>query len=523
MAIDNKGNGVAHDNQPIDELQRVDSVVPFELPSALAWIPVATQHEIVWLSKLGGPLALSFLAQYACTLIVIHFQGRQGDNFLAACSFVVFYTQLFLANIITAINSGIDSLATQAYGAGLKKNVGLICLRAFFFQLCMLPVTIFLLVFSEGILNAMGFDPNVTPLSQGYMRVYVWSSVPIIIIDTIRRAQEAAANPFPSTFASFFSFVLAYPVNYLMVYSFGMGAIGSAYAQNIINYATCACLLAYCYLSGVYKETWPHTLDPKVILNPKDLFLYLRYALPSAGMMLSEFLSFECVVVITAQISKNDVAANLLIYAVHTFIYHIPLSYGVAAATRIGQLLGANKGKRAKHSFVVILQVTMITQVVLAVLVLLLSTTIPQWFTDDEIILEIVTSAMPLLALFAILNGLGTVMAGILRGIGKQRFMFVVNILLYWILAVPLAYYLALHVSEHSYISDEGERLTREGIGIEGTWLALNIAGFGVQLIYFFRLFYNDWIATAQDVSEKHMQMQQMKVNIFQILKVVMN
>lgn len=489
-------------HQQNQQLERSESKMPMEVPEMLQFIPPETFREAVWLIKLGGPLAISFLASQACNLITIHFQGGLGGNFLAACSFCVF-TLNCITSFIVGINSGIDSLATQSCGAGLHKNVGYICLRAFFFQLLAFPVWLLLLIFSGSILNGLGFDPEVTPLSQGYLRICTWGILPLIIVDTIRRACAADGNPFPSFFASLFSFILSYPLNHLMVITFGYGAVGSAYTFNIINWLTCACLLAYCYLSGVYKKTWPERFDVKLILSQKDLWLYLTYALPATGSILSEFASFEVCVVIAAQISKNDVAGNLLIFAVQSFIANVPMSYGVAGATRIGHLLGANSPARAKHAFIVLLQMTLLTQVGLAIIVLFLSNTIGTWFTQDEIVLDIVSSVIPLLAIFCVVNGLSHVMSGILRGIGKQRFMLVTNVLCYWILAMPLAYYLALHVSEHTYISDLGERLTMAGTGIMGTWLALNLAGFLVQLIFFFYLYYLDWDAKAEEIHNK--------------------
>jgi MATE family multidrug resistance protein len=361
-----------------------------------------------------------------------------------------------------------------------------------------------MLFFSGSILDALGFDATVTPKSQGYLRICIWGIFPLMVIDTIRRWLEAQGIAYISMGVSFFGFILCWPLNQLLVRNMGYGAVGSAYTFNIVNWLTAAVMILYCYFSKVYVKTLAvDKFNLKELLEPKQLWNYLKYALPATGTMFSEFFGFEVQAVIAARISKHAVAGQLLIFALNGFLYHIPLSYGVAAATRVGHLLGGKRGQQAKDAFVVLLQLTTLTEIIIAVLLLLLSNTMPRWFTDDENVLEIVTSVIPLLAIFSIFNGNQVSMGGVLRGQGAMRFQFITNVLCYWALAIPLGYYLALFASEHTYINDDGEKVTGAGIGVLGQWMALGLASFLIQIIYFFYLFYLDWDNLADRVHAK--------------------
>lgn len=488
-------------DQSEDTLQRTESRVPYQLPECLSFIPESSRKEGVWIISLAAPLAASFLAQYACNLITIYYQGSLGHDFLSACANCVFFLNLFVSNIIIGINSGIDALATQAYGAKLYKNVGLVAQRAFVFQLIAFIPMCFMLFFSGSILNGLGFDATVTPKSQAYLRICIWGIFPLMIIDTIRRWLEAQGIVYISTGVAFFGFILCWPLNQLMVRTLGYGAVGSAYTFNIINWLTAAVMVIYVYFSGVWKKTLAaEKFNIKELFDFKQLWNYLKYALPATGTMFSEFFGFEVQAVIAARISKHAVAGQLLIFAINSFLYHIPLSYGVAAATRVGHLLGSKRGQQAKDAFVVLLQLTTLTEIIIAILLILLSNTMPRWFTSDENILEIVTAVIPLLAIFSIFNGNQVSMGGVLRGQGAMRFQFIVNVLCYWALAIPLGYYLALYASEHTYINNDGEKVTGSGIGVMGQWMALGLASFLIQIIYFFYLFYLDWQSLAEKV-----------------------
>ena len=64
-------------------------------------------------------------------------------------------------------------------------------------------------------------------------------------------------------------------------------------------------------------------------------------------------------------------------------------------------------------------------------------------FSDDGDVIQLTSDVMPYVALFQIADGLNGSCGGALRGMGRQHIGATVNIVSYYVLALPLGIYLA--------------------------------------------------------------------------------
>ena len=109
--------------------------------------------------------------------------------------------------------------------------------------------------------------------------------------------------------------------------------------------------------------------------------------------------------------------------------------------------------------------------------ILLLPTELARLFTDSAAIVPIAATLIPLAGVFQVFDGIQAVGIGVLRGLADTRFALVVNVLGYWVLAVPLGYWLAFS----------------QGLGAAGLWwgltlgLALVAIVVGLRVLWHFR------------------------------------
>ena len=116
-----------------------------------------------------------------------------------------------------------------------------------------------------------------------------------------------------------------------------------------------------------------------------------------------------------------------------------------AAATRVSNLLGAGKAKAAAFSgYVALLLAASGCAILVCILFFTPHTYFSSLFAPDEKDLILATSrTIPLLSLYVFVDGLQITFYGIIKGCGRQLALVPIVIVAYWIVGVPLAYWIA--------------------------------------------------------------------------------
>jgi MATE family multidrug resistance protein len=166
-----------------------------------------------------------------------------------------------------------------------------------------------------------------------------------------------------------------------------------------------------------------------------------------------------------------------LYQSINTFCFMFPVAFSVAASTRVGNLLG--EGNPIGAEFAAKVGVTSATVASFAIgcfLYFTPHTFIPSLFAPDEqdVILE-TAKTIPLLATYVFADGMQIALNGVIKGCGRQGVVMPIVIVAYWVVAVPLAYYLA-------FVKNNGEMYCEDGyyfcgvVGLvaamtAGTWI----------------------------------------------------
>ena len=112
-----------------------------------------------------------------------------------------------------------------------------------------------------------------------------------------------------------------------------------------------------------------------------------------------------------------------------------------------------------------------------------------------------VTQVLPFLAFFEIFDCLGAVLAGVLRGCGKQSIGMWVNIPSYYFVALRMT---PSHARWHraNWFSAIGLSLTFQyGYGLFGLWAGMLVALVLVALVEFWFILRSDWSALVKEAS----------------------
>jgi MATE family multidrug resistance protein len=112
---------------------------------------------------------------------------------------------------------------------------------------------------------------------------------------------------------------------------------------------------------------------------------------------------------------------------------------GSGVNTRVGNELGAGQGAAARLACLAALLAVAATQSSTAVGAWLLRHQLLAVFTDSGEVTAATLGVMPVLSLSFLTDGLNAVLGGVLRGAGQQKMGAALNLLGYWLVALPLA------------------------------------------------------------------------------------
>jgi len=135
--------------------------------------------------------------------------------------------------------------------------------------------------------------------------------------------------------------------------------------------------------------------------------------------------------------------------AVRCFVFFILPAMGLsnAAATLVGQNLGAKHYQRAEESAVVTAKYSAVLMLLFTLFLVGLAPQLVAVFTDDLVVREFGVQALRGISSGFLFYGVGMVMIQSLNGAGATRIPTLINIFCFWIFQIPMGYFLARHTS----------------------------------------------------------------------------
>lgn len=392
---------------------------------------------------LAIPMVLEMSLESVFAVVDIFFVAGLGASAVAA----VGLTESLLA-VVYAMAMGV-SIAVTALVArrwGEKDHDGAAHAAA---QALLLGIAIALVlgvvgvIFAEDLLRLMGADDEVVAIGLGYTRIMLGGEVTIILLFMLnaafRGAGDAAIAMRVLWTANAINIVLA-PTLILGLGPFPqLGVTGAAIAtttgRGIGALIAIHTLLASGHRLTVRRSHW--ALDLVLIRN------ILRLSGTATLQFLIGTASWIFLVRLLATFGSAAVAGYTI--AIRLVIFGILPSWGLsnAAATMVGQALGAGKPERARAAVWTACRFNFIFLGTLGVVFVAFAPVIVGWFGDDPAVTALAQTALRIVALGFPLYAFGMVLTQAFNGAGDTWTPTWLNFLIFWCLELPLAWVLA--------------------------------------------------------------------------------
>ena len=151
--------------------------------------------------------------------------------------------------------------------------------------------------------------------------------------------------------------------------------------------------------------------------------------------------------------------------------YMVASGIASSATIKTGNYLGEKSFNDLRKSAIASYHVVLIFMGCTALLFMFASSLLPFLYTDDLKVIEIAAQLLIIAGFFQLFDGTQVVGLGGLRGVGDVNMPTLMTFLSYWIIGIPLGYFLGMTL----------------GMGVKGIWYGLTVGLLTASVLLFFR------------------------------------
>ena len=392
---------------------------------------------------LSIPMILEMIMESLFAVVDIFFVARLGENAVAT----VGLTEAIII-IVYSVGIGISMAATamisRRFGEKEYSRAGSTA-----FQLLILGGIISVIlgitgwIFARDILQLMGASAKVIAEGENYTRIIFAGNTAIMLLFLTNGAFRGAGLPQLAMRTLWLSNGLNIILDPLLIFGIGsfegFGLEGAAIATTTGRSIGVVYQLFH-LLNGRHSLV---ILKKNLVLHWQTIKKILSISAGGMGQFLIDSVAWIFLIRIVADFGSSAVAGFTISFRILMFSLMPAWGLSAAAATLVGQNLGAGKLKRAKISVWLIAKYNAWFLGFVTVLYLLWGDLFASWFTPNFEVQQIASQGLRLITLGYIFFGVGMVMVQAFNGAGDTKTPSYINIAVFWFLEIPMAYFLA--------------------------------------------------------------------------------
>ena len=418
---------------------------------------------------LAIPMVLEMMMESVFALVDLYFVGHLENSSFAVQT--VGLTESVLT-IIYSLAIGISMAATAvvarrigekdpiaAAKAGMQAIVVAISINT--------VISIFGVVFATDLLMWMGSSRESAIYGTPFVQIMMGGSISIMLLFLINGIFRGAGNAAIAMKSLMLANVCNIILDPILINGLGpipaYGLTGAAIATTIGRSI------------GVVYQVY-HLFNGKGVIKMIIAYLtpdfeQIKALLKIAAPGVLQFVIASCSWIFLAKLvatTGGDQGSAGYQTALRIMMFFILPAWGLsgAAATLVGQNLGAKQVDRAEKSVFITAKYNVIFMAVITIITLTGAQYIVSLFTNDEVVLKIAVEALQIVSIGYVFYGIGMVLINVFNGSGDTWTPTKINFFGFWLFQIPLAYFLAKYLK----------------MGPTGVFMAIPIAEAGITI-----------------------------------------
>jgi putative MATE family efflux protein len=332
-------------------------------------------------------------------------------------------------------------------------------------------------IFARQLLGLMGAGPALIASGHSYTAILFGGCASIVLLFLNNAIFRGAGDAFIAMRVLWFSNLINLALDPCFIFGLGpfphLGVTGAAVSTTIGR--SCGVLYQFAVLARGSSRV-------KLALNnlrlvPSVLFALIRISI--TGVLQFAIAHSSWIVLVRIISTFGSVAVAGYTIGIRIIIFAILPSWGLsgAAATMVGQNLGAGKPERAQRAVYLTGFYNVLFLGTVAILFISIPSSIVRLFTDDPAVLPIAADCLRIIAYGNVLYAFGMVMVQAFNGAGDTVTPTLINLIGFWMCEAPLAWWLAY----------------RAHLQLRGVFASIPLAECLITLLGFFMFWKGDW------------------------------
>ena len=304
-----------------------------------------------------------------------------------------------------------------------------------------------------------GQDAEMLVFAEDYLYIYMLSFIPFMAFLAAKQYLEGLGDTKTPMKISLWGNTLNIVLNALLIFGLlgfpALGITGAAVATVIARTVMAVWIWRHLFVSGkITVPEWAAAAYQKHLVGG-----LLKVGIPSGLQYIFEVSAFAISAILIGTYGAVPLAAHQVAISLASISYMAATGLGASATIRIAQFIGQRKPGMAREAGTSLFLLTMVFMVFTGLVYYFGRHLLPLAYTSEMEVLQIAASLLVVATLFQLPDGLQATALGVLRGAKDVRVPTAISFLAYYIIALPLEWFLGTHL----------------GYGAIGVWLALAV------------------------------------------------
>ena len=426
--------------------------------------------------KLLLPVLIYQVISYSSGMIGTFMAGHYSPTDLAGVSMGVNIWNPVMYTL-NAIVLAIVPIVSHLIGKKREEEIP-VMVRQFLYIAVLISIilVIALNTLAAPIVDSLGMDAKIATITKNYLYYESFGVLSIFLYVVLRSFMDSLGL----TRLSMIMMIISVPVNVTLAYGFIFGKFGMPElggAGNAIAVSLTYTVLFFIALFLTLKH--PKINKYKIFKKEGIRFKYwgeiFKLGIPIAIATALETVVFSTLSLMVSRFDTTIIASHQAALNFSGFLYSLPVSVTNTATIIVAYHVGAKNYKLAKSYTALSVALGVISSGVAGLIVLLFDTQIPYLYSTDSGVIDLTAHLLIFAIGFALCDSFASALAGVLRGYKKVVPICLAMFVGYYIVGIPVAYYLVF----------------TKGVGIDGLWIgwiiglavyALGVLGYYLNL-----------------------------------------
>jgi MATE family, multidrug efflux pump len=395
------------------------------------------------------PILITQLGMFSMVFFNTIMSGKYHSTALAGVAIgSSIWSPIFMG--ISGILLAVSPIAAQRFGEKKSNEVASVVKHGIYLSIMIAAVVITLGFFLlDPILDIMNLESEVRETAFHYLVGLSYGILPLFIFNVLRSFIYALGKTRVIMVIMLLSLPANFFLNYVLIFgNWGfpeLGGAGAGYATSITYWAIMGMTVfivrtqepfsSYHVFADLKEFSWDKCKEILKIGVPMGLSTFFETSM------------FALVTILLSKFNVTTIAAYQSALNIVSFLYMIPISISTALTVLVGYEVGARRYKDAKQYSWLGVYLAIFIALVTGLLVVVLRYQVAGFYSNETAVINLTANFLIFALFFQICDAIQVTAQAALRGYKDVNLAFIMTLIAYWLICLPVGYLLAHYTS----------------------------------------------------------------------------